>query len=96
MGASRPLLRSKSVDAAIGAARAQIADHRFMDAVATLKPFSELHPENPDLFKALSEAYDGAGQNAEATRVKNRAERLRNGHARRRQDGAIPATSPNP
>jgi len=90
------LLRSKSVDAAIGAARAQIADHRFIDAVATLKPFSELNPENPDLFKALSEAYDAAGQKEEATRVKNRAERLRNGHARRQQDSATPIPSPNP
>ncbi len=90
------LLRSKSVDAAIGAARAQIADHRFMDAVATLKPLSELHPENPDLFKVLSEAYDGAGQKEEARRLKNRAERLRNSRPQRRQDGATPTTSPNP
>ncbi len=90
------LLRPKSVAAAIGAARAQIADHSFMDAVATLKPLSELHPENPDVFKALSEAYDGAGQKEEAMRAKKRAERLRNSPARRRQDGAAPTTSSNP
>ncbi len=79
------LLRSKSVDAAIGAARAQIADHRFMDAVATLKPLSAIHPENPDLFTALAEAYDGAGKKEEAVRVRNQAERLRNNHVRKQQ-----------
>ena len=34
-------LQPESVDAAIAVARAQIADHRFAEAVETLKPFSE-------------------------------------------------------
>jgi predicted Zn-dependent protease len=71
------LLQPESVDAAIAVARAQIADHRFGDAVDTLKPFSESKSASVELFDVLSEAYSGAGREADAARAKNEAERLR-------------------
>jgi arylsulfatase A-like enzyme/Tfp pilus assembly protein PilF len=71
------LLQPESVDAAIAVARAQIADHRFADAVDTLKPFSESKSATAELFDLLSEAYTDTGKQAEAARAKIHAERLR-------------------
>ncbi len=71
------LLQPESVNAAIAVARAQIADHRFADAVETLKPFSESKSATADLFDLLSEAYTGTGKQADAARAKAQAERLR-------------------
>src|SRR6266568_4459172 len=71
------LLQPESVDAAIAVARAQIADHRFADAVETLKPFSESKSATADLFDLLSEAYTGTGKQADAAHAKAQAERLR-------------------
>jgi len=71
------LLQPESVDAAIAAARAQIADHRFADAVDSLKSFSESKAATAELFEVLSKAYAGAGKEAEAQHAKSQAERLR-------------------
>jgi arylsulfatase A-like enzyme len=76
-GEAALLLRADSVDAAIAVAHAQIADHRFAEAVETLKPFSESKTATAELFDLLSEAYAGTGKQADAARAKTQAERLR-------------------
>ena len=74
------LLQPESVNAAVVVARAQIADHRFADAVETLKPFSESKSATAELFDLLSEAYTLTGKQADAARAKTQAERLRKPH----------------
>src|SRR5947208_4403693 len=71
------LLQPESVDAAIAVARAQIADHRFADAVETLKPFSESKSASTELFEVLAQAYAGLGREADAQRAMGQAERIR-------------------
>jgi arylsulfatase A-like enzyme/cytochrome c-type biogenesis protein CcmH/NrfG len=71
------LLQPESVDAVIAVARAQIADHRFAEAVETLKPFSERKSVSAELFEVLSQAYAGTGKETDAQRAKGQAERLR-------------------
>src|SRR5207253_1564921 len=71
------LLQPESVDAAIAVAHAQIADRRFADAVDTLKPFSESRSATAELFEVLSQAYAGAGKEADAKHAQGQEERLR-------------------
>src|SRR5438552_2926134 len=71
------LVQPENVDAAIAVARAQIADHRFADAVETLKPFSESKSASAELFEVLAQSYAGAGREADAQRAMGQAERLR-------------------
>src|SRR5213080_1900090 len=56
------LLEPKSVEAQIGAAKTQIAQGNFADAVQQLEGVSKSHPDNVEVFETLAEAYRGAGK----------------------------------
>jgi predicted Zn-dependent protease len=70
------LLEPKSVEAQIGAAKTQIAQGNFADAVQQLEGVSKSHPDNADVFEALAEAYAGEGKREEAQQAESRAKQL--------------------
>jgi arylsulfatase A-like enzyme len=67
------LLDSNSVDAQLGAAKAQIAQSQFKEAVAQLEPLSKSQPANKEVFQLLAQAYKGLGQTAEAQAAEKKA-----------------------
>jgi choline-sulfatase len=70
------LLEPKSVEAQIGVAKTQIAQGNFADAVQQLEGLSKSHPDNPDVFEALADAYAGAGKREDAQQAESRAKQL--------------------
>lgn len=70
------LLQPGNVDAQVGAARAQVVDRRFADALQQLVPLSKSQPSNAEIFDLLAQAYSGLGREAEAERAENRAKDL--------------------
>src|SRR5258706_121590 len=73
------LLESKSVDAQIGVARAQIAESNFNGAVQQLEPLTKSRPGIAEAFELLAQAYTGFGRMVEAQRAATRAEELQCG-----------------
>src|SRR5581483_6764501 len=67
------LLDSNSVEAQLGAAKAQIAQSQFKEAVAQLEPLSKSQPANKEVFQLLAQAYKGLGQTAEAEVAEKKA-----------------------
>ena len=72
------LLQPGNVDAQLGVARAQVADHRFADALHQLVPLSKSQPRSAEIFELLAQAYSGLGKEAEAARAESRAQGLVN------------------
>jgi len=70
------LLQPGNLDAQVGAARAQVVDRRFADALRQLVPLSKLHPNSAEIFELLAQAYSGLGRKAEAAEAENRAQNL--------------------
>jgi choline-sulfatase len=70
------LLEPKSVEAQIGVAKTQMVQGNFADAVRQLEGLSKSHPDNPDVFEALADAYAGAGKREDAQQAENRAKQL--------------------
>ena len=70
------LLQPGNVDAQVGVVRAQVADHRFGDALYQLVPLSKSQPRNAEIFELLAQAYSGLGKEAEAARAESRAKDL--------------------
>jgi choline-sulfatase len=70
------LLEPKSLEAQIGVAKTQIAQGNFADAVQQLEGLSKSHPDNPDVFEALADAYAGVGKREDAQQAENRAKQL--------------------
>ena len=71
------LVQPDSVEAQVGAAKAQTASGNFADAVQALTLLAASHPSSPDVFEALSLAYAGLGKKLEADRAAARAAQLR-------------------
>jgi predicted Zn-dependent protease len=70
------LLQPTSLDAALGLARAKIAEGRFTDALTQLEPLAKSNPKNDEVFQLLAQAYGGAGRNDDARRAENTAKQL--------------------
>ncbi|MCU1269914.1 MAG: hypothetical protein JWN74_1208 [Acidobacteriaceae bacterium] len=71
------LLDSKSLDAQLGVAQAEIAEGKQSAALDHLKSLSASHPKEPQIFDLLGEAYRGLGNEKEAGQAEARAELLR-------------------
>lgn len=74
------LLDSKSVEAQLGSAEAQIMDNDFADALPPLQSLAQTEDKNPKVFELLGRAYKGLGKNAEAEQAENRAAALSSNH----------------
>lgn len=74
------LLDSKSVEAQLGSAEAQIADNNFADALPPLQALSQTDQKNPRVFELLALAYKGVGKTAEAQQAEARATALKTNH----------------
>jgi len=74
------LLDSKSMDAQLGSAEAQIAENNFADVLPTLQTMSQSDPNNPRVFELLALAYKGLGKTAEAQQAETRAAALKANH----------------
>src|SRR2546425_644126 len=70
------LIEPKSVEAQIGAAKTQIAQGNFADAVQQLEGGSKSHTDNVEVFETLAEAYTGAGKREDAQQAESRAKQL--------------------
>lgn len=70
------LLRPGDLEAQVGVARAQVADHRFEDALRQLVPLSVSQPTNAEIFELLAQAYSALRKKAEAERAESRAKEL--------------------
>src|SRR5258706_3444127 len=70
------LLESKSVDAQIGVARAQIAESNFSGAVQQLEPLTKSQPGTAEVFELLAQAYTGLGKTVDAQQAESRAKAL--------------------
>ena len=71
------LLQTSNLEAQLGLARVHIAEGNFGEVVHELEPLSRAHPETPEIFENLSEAYSRLGRNAEARNASSRAKLLR-------------------
>ena len=71
------LLDSKSVDAQLGSAEAQIAVNNYADALTSLQALSQTDEKNPRVFELLALAYKGVGKTAEAQQAEARAAALK-------------------
>ncbi len=70
------LLDSNSVAAQVGSARAQIVEGNYAAAIEQLAPLAKSHPDDAQVFDALSKAYAGMGKVAEAQEAADRAKLL--------------------
>ena len=70
------LLQSKSVEAKVGVATAQIGEGNFAGAVQQLVPLSTSHLATSEVFDLLAQAYNGLGKVADAHKAKARADAL--------------------
>jgi predicted Zn-dependent protease len=69
------LLDSRSMDAQLGLARAQIAEGKFAEAVRQLQPLAK--SRNAETFDLLAQAYQGLGKSPEAQAAASKAAKLR-------------------
>jgi choline-sulfatase len=83
------LLKPKSVEAKLGLAKAEIAEHNFAEAVRSLEKLSRTEAENAAVFETLAIACTESGKLAEAKHAKARAQLIRQ-HA-----GDQPINKPN-
>ncbi len=74
------LLDSKSIEAQLGSAEAQIMDNNFADALPPLQSLAQTEDKNPKVFELLARAYKGLGKNAEAEQAETRAAALSSNH----------------
>jgi predicted Zn-dependent protease len=70
------LLDSKSVEAQLGSAEAQIAAGSFNDAAQQLEALSKAQANQPEVFALLAQAYRGLGRTHEADQADARAKEL--------------------
>ena len=71
------LIDADSIDAQLGLARAQIADHNFADAISALEALSKAQSGNAEVFDLLAQAYDGSGNKQDAAQAEAKAKALR-------------------
>jgi choline-sulfatase len=74
------LLQSKSVEAQVGVARAQVGEGNFAGALQQLGPLAKSHQATTVIFELLAQAYAGLGKTAEAERAQARANALHKGN----------------
>jgi uncharacterized protein HemY len=72
------LLDSKSVEAQLGSAEAQIAENNFAEALPPLQALAQAENKNPKVFELLARAYRGLGKASEAQQAEARAASLSN------------------
>ena len=70
------LLDSKSVEAQLGSAQAELDQNNFSDALQPLEALAQTENNNPKVFELLAKACRGLGKTAEAQQAEARAAAL--------------------